>query len=73
MPGAVLAVSVLLQYMNESQTWKDKGMEQAFKRQYVDYARNKLTDHVGHVSANCSHQVLERKLSLVYYFQFFVQ
>lgn len=44
-------------YMYERLTWTRKAREKAFKRQYVDYASNKLRLIVDLTSSNCSHQV----------------
>lgn len=44
-------------YIYERLTWTRKAREKAFKRQYVDYASNKLRLIVDLTSSNCSHQV----------------
>lgn len=44
-------------YLYEKLTWTTKAKERAFKRQFVDYATEKLQMIVSFTSANCSHQV----------------
>ncbi|KAJ8418928.1 hypothetical protein AAFF_G00004270 [Aldrovandia affinis] len=44
-------------YLYEKLTWTTKAKERAFKRQFVDYATEKLQLIVSFTSANCSHQV----------------
>ncbi|XP_013414801.1 mitofusin-2 [Lingula anatina] len=44
-------------YLYERLAWTNKAKERTFKRQYVDYASNKLKLIVDLTSANCSHQV----------------
>ncbi|KAL4630803.1 mitofusin-1-like [Arapaima gigas] len=46
-----------LLYLYEKLTWTTKAKERAFKRQFVDYATEKLQMIVSFTSANCSHQV----------------
>ncbi|XP_035267972.1 mitofusin-1b [Anguilla anguilla] len=46
-----------LVYFYEKLTWTTKAKERAFKRQFVDYATEKLQLIVSFTSANCSHQV----------------
>jgi len=46
-----------LMYVYERLMWTNKAREQAFKRQYVDYASTKLRLIIDLTSANCSHQV----------------
>ncbi|KAJ8374380.1 hypothetical protein SKAU_G00049600 [Synaphobranchus kaupii] len=46
-----------LVYLYEKLTWTTKAKERAFKRQFVDYAAEKLQLIVSFTSANCSHQV----------------
>lgn len=44
-------------YLYERLTWTTKAKERALKRQFVDYASEKLQLIVSFTSANCSHQV----------------
>ncbi|KAJ8278330.1 hypothetical protein GJAV_G00086450 [Gymnothorax javanicus] len=56
----VIALSMSLYgvlYLYEKLTWTTKAKERAFKRQFVDYATEKLQMIVSFTSANCSHQV----------------
>ena len=46
-----------LLYVYERLTWTNKARERLFKRQYVDYATQKLKLIVDLTSSNCSHQV----------------
>uniref|UniRef100_A0AAQ5YBM5 Mitofusin 1 n=1 Tax=Amphiprion ocellaris TaxID=80972 RepID=A0AAQ5YBM5_AMPOC len=46
-----------LLYLYERLTWTTKAKERALKRQFVDYATEKLQLIVSFTSANCSHQV----------------
>ncbi|XP_041861418.1 mitofusin-1b [Melanotaenia boesemani] len=46
-----------LLYLYERLTWTTKAKERALKRQFVDYATDKLQLIVSFTSANCSHQV----------------
>ncbi|XP_072245547.1 mitofusin-1b [Leuresthes tenuis] len=46
-----------LLYLYERLTWTTKAKERALKRQFVDYASDKLQLIVSFTSANCSHQV----------------
>ncbi|CAG5864473.1 unnamed protein product [Menidia menidia] len=46
-----------LLYLYERLTWTTKAKERALKRQFVDYASEKLQLIVSFTSANCSHQV----------------
>uniref|UniRef100_A0A4W5QG08 Mitofusin 1b n=1 Tax=Hucho hucho TaxID=62062 RepID=A0A4W5QG08_9TELE len=46
-----------LLYLWEKLTWTTKAKEHALKRQFVDYATEKLQLIVSFTSANCSHQV----------------
>ncbi|KAK6320642.1 hypothetical protein J4Q44_G00097490 [Coregonus suidteri] len=46
-----------LLYLWEKLTWTTKAKERALKRQFVDYATEKLQLIVSFTSANCSHQV----------------
>ncbi|KAJ7324751.1 hypothetical protein JRQ81_017771 [Phrynocephalus forsythii] len=46
-----------LLYLYERLTWTTKAKERAFKRQFVNYAAEKLQMIVSFTSANCSHQV----------------
>ncbi|XP_048448663.1 mitofusin-2-like [Rhincodon typus] len=50
-------------YMYERLTWTTKAKERAFKRQFVDYATEKLQMVVSFTSANCSHQVNQEMTS----------
>ncbi|KAG7215136.1 hypothetical protein INR49_018265 [Caranx melampygus] len=46
-----------LLYIYERLTWTTKAKERAFKRQFVDYATEKLQLIVSYTGSNCSHQV----------------
>ncbi|KAM4895271.1 mitofusin-1 isoform 4-T7 [Sylvia borin] len=46
-----------LLYLYERLTWTTRAKERAFKRQFVNYATEKLQMIVSLTSANCSHQV----------------
>ncbi|XP_023699418.1 mitofusin-1b [Paramormyrops kingsleyae] len=46
-----------LLYVYEKLTWTTKAKERALKRQFVEYATEKLQMIVSFTSANCSHQV----------------
>ena len=46
-----------LLYIYERLTWTNKAKERNFKRQYVDYASQKLKLIIDLTSSNCSHQV----------------
>lgn len=46
-----------LLYLYERLTWTTRAKERALKRQFVDYATEKLQLIVSFTSANCSHQV----------------
>ncbi|KAI3368726.1 hypothetical protein L3Q82_025718, partial [Scortum barcoo] len=46
-----------LLYLYERLTWTTKAKERSLKRQFVDYAAEKLQLIVSFTSANCSHQV----------------
>ncbi|XP_008291924.1 mitofusin-1b [Stegastes partitus] len=46
-----------LLYLYERLTWTTKAKERSLKRQFVDYASEKLQLIVSFTSANCSHQV----------------
>ncbi|CAI5678568.1 unnamed protein product [Oreochromis niloticus] len=46
-----------LLYIYERLTWTTKAKERAFKRQFVDYASEKLQLIVSYTGSNCSHQV----------------
>uniref|UniRef100_A0A8C7NZ84 Mitofusin 1 n=1 Tax=Oncorhynchus mykiss TaxID=8022 RepID=A0A8C7NZ84_ONCMY len=50
-----------LLYLWEKLTWTTKAKEHALKRQFVDYATEKLQLIVRFTSANCSHQVQQNK------------
>ncbi|MBN3296736.1 MFN1 protein, partial [Amia calva] len=52
-----------LLYLYEKLTWTTKAKERAFKRQFVDYATEKLQMIVSFTSANCSHQVQQEMAS----------
>ncbi|XP_042194887.1 mitofusin-1 isoform X2 [Callorhinchus milii] len=59
-----IAVSLYgLLYAYERLTWTTKAKERAFKRQFVDYATEKLQMVVSFTSANCSHQVQQELAS----------
>ncbi|XP_028259140.1 mitofusin-1-like [Parambassis ranga] len=54
----VLSASLYgLLYLYERLTWTTKAKERTLKRQFVDYATEKLQLIVSFTSANCSHQV----------------
>uniref|UniRef100_A0A7N6A3L3 Dynamin-type G domain-containing protein n=1 Tax=Anabas testudineus TaxID=64144 RepID=A0A7N6A3L3_ANATE len=46
-----------LLYIYERLTWTTKAKERTFKRQFVDYATEKLQLIVSYTGSNCSHQV----------------
>ncbi|KAE8591877.1 hypothetical protein XENTR_v10018600 [Xenopus tropicalis] len=46
-----------LLYVYERLTWTNKAKERAFKRQFVEYAAEKLQLIVSYTGSNCSHQV----------------
>nr|XP_003230434.2 PREDICTED: mitofusin-2 [Anolis carolinensis] len=46
-----------LLYLYERLTWSCRAKERAFKRQFVDYAAEKLQLLVSYTGSNCSHQV----------------
>ncbi|XP_040286896.1 mitofusin-2 [Bufo bufo] len=46
-----------LLYVYERLTWTTKAKERTFKRQFVDYAAEKLQLIVSYTGSNCSHQV----------------
>uniref|UniRef100_A0A672ZU07 Mitofusin 2 n=1 Tax=Sphaeramia orbicularis TaxID=375764 RepID=A0A672ZU07_9TELE len=46
-----------LLYIYERLTWTTKAKERAFKRQFVEYASEKLQLIVSYTGSNCSHQV----------------
>lgn len=46
-----------LLYLYERLTWTTKAKERTLKRQFVDYATEKLQLIVSFTSSNCSHQV----------------
>ncbi|XP_033015314.1 mitofusin-2 [Lacerta agilis] len=46
-----------LLYVYERLTWTTRAKERAFKRQFVDYAGEKLQLIVSYTGSNCSHQV----------------
>uniref|UniRef100_A0A8C1W5V8 Mitofusin 2 n=1 Tax=Cyprinus carpio TaxID=7962 RepID=A0A8C1W5V8_CYPCA len=48
-----------LLYVYERLTWTTRAKERAFKRQFVDYASEKLQLIVSYTGSNCSHQVQE--------------
>ncbi|CAB1324688.1 unnamed protein product [Coregonus sp. 'balchen'] len=54
---ALSAAMYGLLYLWEKLTWTTKAKERALKRQFVDYATEKLQLIVSFTSANCSHQV----------------
>uniref|UniRef100_A0A4W4E9A1 Dynamin-type G domain-containing protein n=1 Tax=Electrophorus electricus TaxID=8005 RepID=A0A4W4E9A1_ELEEL len=56
----VIALSVSLYgllYLYEKLTWTTKAKERALKKQFVDYATEKLHMIISFTSSNCSHQV----------------
>nr|XP_060615159.1 mitofusin-2 [Anolis sagrei ordinatus] len=46
-----------LLYLYERLTWSSRAKERAFKRQFVEYAAEKLQLLVSYTGSNCSHQV----------------
>ncbi|XP_030647079.1 mitofusin-1b isoform X2 [Chanos chanos] len=50
-------------YLYERLTWTTKAKERALKRQFVDYATEKLQLIVSFTSSNCSHQVQQEMAS----------
>lgn len=46
-----------LLYVYERLTWTTRAKERTFKRQFVDYASEKLQLIVSYTGSNCSHQV----------------
>lgn len=46
-----------LLYVYERLTWTAKAKERAFKRQFVEYASEKLQLIISYTGSNCSHQV----------------
>ena len=44
-------------YLYERLTWTTRAKERSLKRQFVDYATEKLQLIVSFTSSNCSHQV----------------
>lgn len=46
-----------LLYVYERLTWTTKAKERAFKRQFVEYASEKLQLVISYTGSNCSHQV----------------
>uniref|UniRef100_A0A3Q2T690 Mitofusin 2 n=1 Tax=Fundulus heteroclitus TaxID=8078 RepID=A0A3Q2T690_FUNHE len=54
-----------LLYVYERLTWTTKAKERAFKRQFVEYASEKLQLIVSYTGSNCSHQV-QQELSSVF-------
>ncbi|XP_016407830.1 mitofusin-1-like [Sinocyclocheilus rhinocerous] len=44
-------------YLYEKLTWTTKAKERALKKQFVDYATEKLQMIISFTSSNCSHQV----------------
>ncbi|KAM3617917.1 uncharacterized protein V6R79_012586 [Siganus canaliculatus] len=64
----LLALSVGLYgllYVYERLTWTTKAKERTFKRQFVDYATEKLQLIVSYTGSNCSHQV-QQELSGIF-------
>ncbi|XP_041860214.1 mitofusin-2 isoform X2 [Melanotaenia boesemani] len=53
-----------LLYVYERLTWTTKAKERAFKRQFVDYASEKLQLIVSYTGSNCSHQVQQELASV---------
>uniref|UniRef100_A0A3B3Y1K3 Dynamin-type G domain-containing protein n=1 Tax=Poecilia mexicana TaxID=48701 RepID=A0A3B3Y1K3_9TELE len=53
-----------LLYVYERLTWTTKAKERAFKRQFVDYASEKLQLIVSYTGSNCSHQVQQELTSV---------
>lgn len=53
-----------LLYIYERFTWTTKAKERAFKRQFVDYASEKLQLIVSYTGSNCSHQVQQELTSV---------
>ncbi|XP_061636659.1 mitofusin-1b isoform X1 [Phyllopteryx taeniolatus] len=54
--GMMASIYSLL-YLYERLTWTTKAKERSLKRQFVDYATDKLQLIISFTSANCSHQV----------------
>ncbi|XP_057184185.1 mitofusin-2 [Triplophysa rosa] len=52
-----------LLYVYERLTWTTRAKERAFKRQFVDYACEKLQLIVSYTGSNCSHQVQQELAS----------
>ncbi|XP_061739028.1 mitofusin-1b isoform X2 [Nerophis ophidion] len=52
-----------LLYLYERLTWTTKAKERTLKRQFVDYATDKLQLIVSFTSANCSHQVQQEMMT----------
>lgn len=52
-----------LLYVYERLTWTTRAKERAFKRQFVDYATEKLQLIVSYTGSNCSHQVQQELAS----------
>ncbi|XP_029434686.1 mitofusin-2 isoform X2 [Rhinatrema bivittatum] len=52
-----------LLYVYERLTWTTKAKERAFKRQFVEYAGEKLQLIVSYTGSNCSHQVQQELAS----------
>ncbi|XP_073675326.1 mitofusin-2 [Garra rufa] len=52
-----------LLYVYERLTWTTRAKERAFKRQFVDYASEKLQLIVSYTGSNCSHQVQQELAS----------
>lgn len=46
-----------LLYVYERLTWTTRAKERAFKRQFVEYASEKLQLIISYTGSNCSHQV----------------
>ncbi|KAK1898253.1 Mitofusin-2 [Dissostichus eleginoides] len=53
-----------LLYIYERLTWTTKAKERTFKRQFVDYASEKLQLIVSYTGSNCSHQVQQELASV---------
>ncbi|XP_067086103.1 mitofusin-1-like [Osmerus mordax] len=60
---ALSASLYTLLYLYEKLTWTTKAKERALKRQFVNYATEKLQLIVSFTSANCSHQVQQEMAS----------
>ncbi|XP_069753064.1 mitofusin-1-like isoform X2 [Narcine bancroftii] len=60
---AIALSSYSLLYMYERLMWTTKAKERTFKRQFVDYATEKLQMVISFTSANCSHQVSQEMSS----------